>query len=169
MVAVSKQGVSYKNLLWGSCFWLDSLFPTLGQYVTIEQPPLSHTCLVLSLSWQASPSYHVISKNPAIKNLVTRVFDGHQSWPSLYSSILASCFSSCRRPFQPWFRFLQYVWRQDDKTGSWKVAQTTSNAPPLNKLGGIGNARVSHVYAFYHIACNTLSKLRKDILNGLCL
>ena len=158
---------------------LTQLLSSLGQYVTARQSQLSHWHPVLGW-FSVSLDKHLQASLSLVRTQLARLWSPEclMVLTSDLHSLAASLPPVCppqvvvHSPLESGKMFGVKMMRQAvaalEKTKTTVAATTTSMTAPANKLGGPATTRVALVCALYQTACQTLSQLRIDILNGLC-
>ena len=158
---------------------LTQLLSSLGQYVTARQSQLSHWHPVLGW-FSVSLDKHLQASLSLVRTQLARLWSPEclMVLSSDLHSLAASLPPVCppqvmvHSPLESGKMFGVKMMRQAvaalEKTKTTVAATTSSMTAPANKLGGPATTRVALVCALYQTACQTLSQLRIDILNGLC-
>ena len=157
---------------------LTQLLSSLGQYVTARQSQLSHWHPVLGW-FSVSLDKHLQASLSLVRTQLARLWS--PECLMVISSDLHSLAASLppvsppqvvHSPLESGKMFGVKMMRQAvaalEKTKTTVAATTSNMTAPANKLGNPATTRVALVCALYQTACQTLSQLRIDILNGLC-
>ena len=155
---------------------LSQLLSALGQYVTARQSPLSHWHPVLGW-FSVSLDRHLQASLGLVRTQLARlwspeclvVITSHLHGLAASPPPVSPPQVVVNSPVESGKMFGVKMMRQAlEKTKTTVAATTSTMAAPVNRLGGPASTKVALVCALYQTACQTLSQLRIDILNGLC-